>query len=101
MELLQAAPKILNPDPYVAPADGQRTFLAARDGEIGSKGMGCGVRDQPVRVLFGVPEIADPKEYPGSPGQSESKRCRMVLTFGILDGLACAFSGLGRVALQP
>jgi len=43
MELLQTALKILNPDPCVAPTDGQHTFVAACDGEIGSKGMGFGV----------------------------------------------------------
>ena len=59
------------------------------------------MRDQPVCVPFGTREIADPQEDPWRPGQGKSQRCRMVLPFGILDGLPHALRGLGRMAFQP
>ena len=59
------------------------------------------MRDQPVCMPFGTAEIADPQEESWRPGQGKSQRCRMILPFGILDGLPHALRGLGRMAFQP
>src|SRR5262249_15110445 len=101
IELLETASQVLDPGSRIAAIDCQRATVAPCNSAIWPQVMQFGMGEQPVRMLLGAFEIANPKQQSGCPGQSEAKRCRMALAFSILDGLPQAFSGLNGMPLQP
>src|SRR5689334_17412594 len=101
MELVQADAQLPDPCSCLTPANCQCTFVATRDGEIRSQRMIVGVRQQPVRMVFGALEIADPKEDLRSPLKSPPQAPRDAPAFGLFGPPPAAFRSLRWVALQP
>ena len=101
VQFREACPKTRDAAFSVTPSNRQGALVAARNGEIRPQGMRSGMRDQLLRVLRDTFKISGPKECSQSPGECESKRCRVVAAFGVLQILPYAFHGLSRVTLQP
>ena len=93
--------KDINPILRIATANGQFCFEATADRKIGPQPMGFSAGDKTIYVLFGIGEIADPKEHRSGPVENDRQRHRMVHAFGVLDYLVCALHGLSRISLQP
>ncbi|MEI9986317.1 MAG: hypothetical protein WDN69_25995 [Aliidongia sp.] len=71
-KLRQTGLQDLDPAICIASADGQLGFEAASDRQIRPHGMGFGMRDEPLDMLFGAFEDRQPKET-RKPPRSEQR----------------------------
>src|ERR1700733_14425083 len=101
MEIFQAASQARNSVSCVAPTDRQLPLIATSDRKVGPKGMGFGKGHEPIHVYFGAWEITGPKKHGNCPDQGNGQRHRMGRSRGLVNGLACPYRGLSRMALQP
>src|SRR5262249_9148045 len=89
MEVLEAVLKAFDPGLCIATTDGEDAFVGVANAEIGGQGIGFGVWNQPISVLFRAPKIADEYEYAWSPAQSDGKRYGIAAQLGVIESPMC------------